>query len=179
MRQCLPHGLPICYFDLLFCLTPVRIPAGDPAKNPRERRDIIAATSLSSCSQTRITSNPIRSSCAVTFESLCLFLLILALQNSERVFGTCPHFLQPCQKQPSTKTATFCFWKKKSGRPGSVACNTHPLFPALTKAILKTFSVVLLLRARIAPMVLDRTAETPPKAPFSRYFFKNFCIKKL
>src|SRR5436190_1823525 len=109
-----PGGRPLYVFTLL-------------ELTPREfnRRDISAVTFFSSCSQTLTTLKPNRSSSMVTILSLCLFLFSLAFQNAERVFGICPHFLQPCQKHPSTKTTIFFFEKRKSGRPGSGACNTH------------------------------------------------------
>jgi len=112
------------------------------------------------CSQTRRTLIPEDLKARVVRLSRCLFLSILALQNRGRVFGMWPHFLQPCQKQPSTKTASFSRVKKKSGLPGSSGCKTHPLCPWRISAILKRISVVRLFRDLIFPIVAERTALT-------------------
>lgn len=45
--------------------------------------------------------------------------MIFVSQNSAFCFGQVAWVGQPCQKQPSTKTARRCCGKTKSGRPGS------------------------------------------------------------
>ena len=54
-----------------------------------------------------------------TARSRCAFRASFVAQKATRVFGVRPWRGQPCQKQPSTNTATFCARKTKSGLPGS------------------------------------------------------------
>jgi hypothetical protein len=82
------------------------------------------------------------------------FRAIFALQYARLVFGMCPHFVHPCQKQPSTKTATRLCGKKKSGTPGMLCWrNFQPPIPRRTRIALKRISVVLLPADRMARML--------------------------
>jgi hypothetical protein len=65
----------------------------------------IAAMDGSSCSQTRITSQPRSLSRRVVSASRSLLASIFSRQNFALAFGQVPCFGQPCQKQPSTNTA--------------------------------------------------------------------------
>ena len=74
----------------------------------RTRRAMrVAAADGSSCSQTRITSQPRSRSRSLVSESRSIFARIFARQNCSLAFGHVPCSGQPCQKQPSTKTATL------------------------------------------------------------------------
>ena len=64
----------------------------------------------------------------------------------------------PCQKQPSTKTATRSFAKTKSGRPKIAACRRHPFNPAARNKPTKINSVALFPRDRTAAIIRDRSA---------------------
>ena len=72
-----------------------------------------------SCSQTLTGRQPNDRSLAFTDLSRSLFLVILFFQKSELLFGKVPCVGHPCQKQPSTKTATLAFGNRISGLPGS------------------------------------------------------------
>jgi hypothetical protein len=67
--------------------------------------------------------------------SRCIFLLILFVQNDRLVAGIVRHRLQPCQKQPSMKMASFDESNTKSGLPGKPERwpNFQPLMPQRTK----------------------------------------------
>ena len=124
----------------------------------------------SSCSQRRITRIPAARSCRETFLSRLVFPSIFAFQNFEFVFGTCPHFEHPCQKQPSTRTASCACTKKKSGEPTmSRGWTDHPRMPAPTKANRNRCSVVLFPRLRTARMAADRRDVTPVNSPSGRH----------
>jgi hypothetical protein len=70
-------------------------------------------------SQMRITRQPFRRKARLTSASRFLFLENLRRQNTALPFGFVPCLGQPCQKQPSTKTASRSFGKIKSGRTDS------------------------------------------------------------
>lgn len=62
------------------------------------------------------------------------FPLILALQYRLFPFGIRKQRRHPCQKQPSTKIAIFCFGNQKSGRPKTeLGCMCQPRIRILTK----------------------------------------------
>src|ERR1700674_5806144 len=66
------------------------------------------------------------------------------------------HFGQPCQKHPSTKTATRFFGKTKSGRPIIAEPRLHPdIFAALNNAMRRS-SVDALPRDRILDIFKER-----------------------
>ena len=129
--------------------------------------------SLMSCSQTRITVQPARLSAAVCLRSLARFISILASQNAVFERGRRGlHEEQPCQKQPSAKTATLPRPKMKSGVPGnSDALIRQPRIPARTSARRNRPSVVLLPLPFTARMTLDLfsgTFENRPPAKWRR-----------
>src|SRR6266545_6074730 len=113
-------------------------------RNRRMREIGRRVPSLSSCSQMRITPIPWRLSNRRTRRSRRRLLRSFASQNRRCTPGTCPHRAQPCQKQPSTKTATPAERKKKSGRPAtSCGESSQPATPAATSPALSFRSVVL------------------------------------
>ncbi len=114
-------------------------------------------SSLSSCSQKRSTLNPFVSRVSVILWSRWLFRSIFAFQKHLFFEGMCPQLGQPCQKQPSTKTASSASEKKKSGFPRtSFAFKRQPPIPVLTRAYLRRFSVVALPLPRTAAIARDR-----------------------
>lgn len=122
--------------------------------------------SRSSCSQKRITVNP-RPRKRVAFRvSRSRFRVSFSDQNDLFVLGTCPHEGQPCQKHPSTNTASICAAKTKSGLPGSpFGWSDQPDTPARTSAKRRRCSVVRLPRPRTALMRRDRAGVTPTNSP--------------
>lgn len=126
----------------------------------------------SSCSQKRKTRNPSLSRREVAAASLVRFLSILNDQYGLFARGMWPHVGQPCQKQPSTKTTTRCFGKRKSGFPEiPFGRKCQPLIPCRTKAKRIRRSVVLLSLLRTAAIALLRAAVTAMNAPSRRHFF--------
>src|ERR1035437_1083190 len=71
----------------------------------------------SSCSQIRTTRQPARRSVRVTSRSRARLPDSFRRQNARLFLGLVARFGQPCQKQPSTKTASRAFGKTKSGLP--------------------------------------------------------------
>ena len=69
----------------------------------------------SSCSQMRSTRQPALRSVRLASRSRCLLPRIFASQNACRDFGRVKCRGHPCQKQPSTNTASLSFGKTKSG----------------------------------------------------------------
>src|SRR5260370_39407730 len=78
----------------------------------------VAAAHGSSCSQTRITSQPRPVSWVLVSASRFLLARIFARQNCSLALGHVPCSGQPCQKQPSTKTASLARRKTTSARRG-------------------------------------------------------------
>lgn len=98
----------------------------------------ILTTLMPPCERERLTSLP-----------RATFLDILASQYARFSFGIRKQVLQPCQKQPSTKTATAFFANQKSGIPTmSRGCSSQPLMPPLTSAIRSRTSVERFPRER-------------------------------
>lgn len=93
-----------------------------------------------------------------TFLSRFRFFSILFFQYFLFDFGSLPtgHNLQPCQKQPSTKTHNLYFGKTKSGLPNILELRLHPdIRFALNNAI--SFSSVLLFPLeRICDIISER-----------------------
>lgn len=102
-----------------------------------------------SCSQILITLTPSFQSALLTSFPRATFRPILASQYARFCFGILRQSLQPCQKQPSTKTATAFFANQKSGTPAtSAGCSSQPLMPLLTSAIRMRTSVERFPRER-------------------------------
>ena len=90
------------------------------------------------CARTRFTSPP-----------RAMFRAILASQYARFCLGIRRQFSQPCQKQPSTKTATAFAANQKSGTPEtSRGWSSQPLMPPLTSAIRSRTSVERFPRER-------------------------------
>jgi hypothetical protein len=105
----------------------------------------------------RRTLHPSLRSDFATRMSRRMFVSILLRQNSVFVRG---RYLQehPCQKQPSTKTASLRPGHAKSGLPATGQCLRYPLIPAAHRSCAKGNSVVVFPRDRTAAMILDRTS---------------------
>jgi len=88
---------------------------------------------LNSCSQTRKTRYPSFRKRARKRLSRARLSRIFLLQNAARVLGILrAHCGQACQKQPSRKSAKFCWGKTRSGLAGRPpGCLTHPRIPCL------------------------------------------------
>ena len=76
----------------------------------------------------RTTLYPKIPSSRVTFLSRFTFVSILLRQNALWVFGKwlLSQIRHPCQKHPSTNTATLYFGKTKSGCPTNLELRRHP-----------------------------------------------------
>jgi hypothetical protein len=105
---------------------------------------------LRSCSQNLMMPIPALLQALWTRRSRRRFVSIFFRQNSVRVVGRRLH-LQPCQKQPSRKTARGGGpGKKMSGVPGtSLGCVTQPVIPSSSRACMALFSVLLFPELRI------------------------------
>jgi len=122
---------------------------------------------LTSCSQTRMTTQFCFFKSLLTVRARSIFPLIFCFQYCRFPLGSRKHFLQPCQKQPSTKTASRFDSNQKSGLPGILAASSfHPQIPCLTRAMRSLTSVDLfpldrtLLINRLRPVfVSESTAE--------------------
>jgi hypothetical protein len=102
-----------------------------------------------SCSQILMTLMPLCERVRFTSLPRTTLRAILASQYARFCFGIRKHVLQPCQKQPSTKTATAFFANQKSGMPTmSRGCSSQPLMPPLTSAIRSRTSVERFPRER-------------------------------
>ena len=75
--------------------------------------------------------------------------------------GCVPCLGQPCQKQPSTKTAIRFSGKVKSGVPGKRSCLRQPLMPAFRNKHVSFSSVDLLPRLRTLDMICDLVSGIP------------------
>jgi hypothetical protein len=98
--------------------------------------------SRTSCSQILITLTPSLASVRFICLALLMFPRIFVPQYSRFCLGIRRHRRQPCQKQPSTKTARRSEPNQKSGAPGtSRECKVQPRIPDLIRAILTRTSV--------------------------------------
>jgi hypothetical protein len=108
-------------------------------------------------SQIRTTFQPLLRSVFVTSQSRATFLAILRCQYVEFVLGIRHLSGCPCQKQPSTKTATCCFGKTKSGLPKSGYRRLHPVIPCCRNNSTITPSVERLPFDFTCPMIQERS----------------------
>jgi hypothetical protein len=100
------------------------------------------SSSRTSCSQILITLTPSLASARFICLALLMFPWIFVRQYSRFCLGVRRHRRQPCQKQPSTKTARRSKPNQKSGAPGtSRECKVQPRIPDLMRAILTRTSV--------------------------------------
>ena len=110
-----------------------------------------------SCSQKRRTAHfRVRNSSDWT-ESRSMFREILRSQYARFATGNVPHFAHPCQKHPSTKTASFARGKAKSGLPKMAKCRRQPVTLAARKASTSAPSVERFPRDRTADIMRERT----------------------
>lgn len=112
---------------------------------------------LKECSHTRMTRHPRARSAADTTRSLARLRPILAVQYTELLAGIRQCFGQPCQKQPSTKTARRSLRKPKSGEPGNGSCRRQPVMPFSRKIAASRNSVSRFPRDRIFDITSDRS----------------------
>jgi len=82
---------------------------------------------VSAHSHTRNTVHPIARSSRETLLSRAALRASFVDQKVTRVFGVRRCLGHPCQKQPSTKTATFCARNTKSGFPGNGTPRRQPV----------------------------------------------------
>ena len=102
-----------------------------------------------SCSQILITLMPILERAQLTSFPRATFRAILAFQYARFCLGTRKQSLQPCQKQPSTNTATDSVGNQKSGTPMMFrGWSFQPLTPVLTSSIRSLTSVERFPRER-------------------------------
>lgn len=92
------------------------------------RRTIFGAfLRVRSCSQTRKTLHPAALSVLPTTLSRATFLASLATQNARLFTGRLECCGHPCQKQPSTKTASLFDRNIKSGFPNKLELRRQPV----------------------------------------------------
>lgn len=100
--------------------TPRTSPGSDDLQAPRRSRTIRSTRSAASigfsCSHTLMTFQPSRSSRSLVSRSRSRFVSIFSRQNAALFAGHVACSGQPCQKHPSTKTATRDGPKTMSGR---------------------------------------------------------------
>jgi len=103
---------------------------------------VLPISERSLCSHTLRTRIPFALSSRATRRARFLLPSILDRQYLRFAFGSRKHRGHPCQKHPSTKTATRPLGNQKSGCPGMErGCIRHPLVLDLTSASLNCFSV--------------------------------------
>jgi hypothetical protein len=104
-----------------------------------------------------MTSQPRVRRVRLTSASRRLFRRIFSAQNNELLCVGLPCFGQPCQKQPSTKMATRCFRKTKSGLPNRGSLRRQPVIRAIFSNRKKRNSVLTFSRLRIRAIRADRS----------------------
>lgn len=109
-------------------------------------------------SRMRTTLYPKSPSARVTFLSRFTFASILLRQNVLWVFGKwlLLQIRHPCQKHPSTNTATLYFGKTKSGCPTSLELRRHPVIPYSRNNATSLSSVLLFPFERILDIISER-----------------------
>jgi len=108
------------------------------------------------CSQILRTRHPHSRSCRFTLRSRARFREILASQYPRFESGLRPCSGQPCQKHPSTKTASFLLGNTKSGRPGNLEPRRHPIIRCIRKIAISLSSVSRFPDPRIVAITSDR-----------------------
>ena len=81
---------------------------------------------------------------------------IFSFQNPAFVFGRVPCLGQPCQKQPSTNTATLASRNTKSGFPNSGCLLRQPVIPCNRRKAINASSVSLFPWERMRDMTSER-----------------------
>ena len=153
---------------------------GRAPKNRRKRAaSRVSCFRASSCSQMRSTRQPPLRSILVTSRSRLVFAANFFRQNAALFRGFVACRGQPCQKQPSTKTACLSLGKTKSGRTRKSApfplweegrgevlrlltltstCLLHPEMPCARKTRTKASSVRAFPRERMRDITSLRLA---------------------
>jgi hypothetical protein len=123
----------------------------------RRMRPSVRLTCLGTkaCSQIRSTLQPPSRRHFVTRRSRDLLRRNFAFQNPAFVRGLLPCLGQPCQKHPSTKTASFRRGNTKSGRPVNREPRRHPVIPCLWKISIRRSSVPLFPELRTQDITAD------------------------
>ena len=111
----------------------------------------------SSCSQNLMTFQPQVRSERFTSPSRCTFLATFRFQYARFDAGMRQCCGQPCQKHPSTNTATRRDGKTKSGLPINGNPRLHPLTPCCLKMSSMASSVLRLPLKRTCAMTRDLT----------------------
>ena len=115
-------------------------------------------------SHTRSTVQPAARRARETARSRCAFRASFGCQYARRDEGTRPWRGQPCQKQPSTNTATFSARKTKSGLPGSGAPRRQPVMRCSRINAIKRSSVARFPRERMSDITALRFARVNTSA---------------
>lgn len=119
------------------------MPATHQPRAGRWRRTSASASSARSCSQMRTTVQPISSSRAVVSRSRSTFAFSFDSHHAAFRTGQVACWGQPCQKQPSMKTAILCLENTMSavrrGTPGRGAL-TRYRYPSRCRALLSATS---------------------------------------
>lgn len=112
---------------------------------------------LNSCSQIRTTFQPRARNSEETRRSR--FRLRASLDRQYPLFsaGRAQWIRQPCQKQPSTKTAIRREGKQKSGVPVMGRCRLQPTVRAARMSRMSASSVLRFPRARTRDMISERS----------------------
>lgn len=121
----------------------------------------------SSCSQMWSTRQPRFRSDLLTSRSRSAFRLILRVQKATRDFGVRPCSGQPCQKQPSTNTATFPVRNTKSGFPKSETPRLQPVIRCLRRIAASRSSVARFPQDRTRDIRLERSLAVSVSATTS------------
>jgi hypothetical protein len=115
-------------------------------------------------SHIRKTTQPDARSARETARSRCAFRASFAVQKATRVFGVRPWRGHPCQKQPSTNTASFAARKTKSGLPGSGASRRQPVMRCSRSNAMSRNSVAWFPRERTRDIRSERSATVSVSA---------------
>jgi hypothetical protein len=114
---------------------------------------------LSAHSRSRNTVQPWNLKARVTRLSRRWLTATFSFQNATLLFGGRLQRLHPCQKQPSTNTATLERENTKSGFPGNRGSFIfHPDTPRRTRWARRRFSVVLPCRGFTSDMMRERAS---------------------
>lgn len=113
---------------------------------------------VNACSQIRTTRQPACFKSRLTVRSRCRLPRIFARQNLALCFGQVACAGHPCQKQPSTNTASRARGKTKSGLPANGCRRRQPLMRGSRKSATNRSSVSLLPEPRIRAITAERFA---------------------
>jgi hypothetical protein len=134
--------------------------ASQRARARRNRaRSLSSRSCARSCSHIRTTVHPAERKARDTTRSLSLVRVNFGTQNPFRDLGNRAWRGHPCQKQPSTNSATRLWRQTKSGEPSSRARRRQPTIPAVRNTSISLNSVLLLPEPRTRDMRLERSAR--------------------